>query len=304
MRVIDIETACSILLSKGVVAFPTETVYGLGADAADDAACTKIYKLKKRATTNPLIVHVRDLEHARQFGHMTPLAEKLAQKYWPGPMSIVVPSANRASSVALAGKKTICLRVPAHPVAQELLAQSGLAIAAPSANLSRMISATKSDHVAKYFDIPVIAEDGCVCGIESTIVDCTSDIPVILRDGFITEEDIEYSMDLHCKRAVNHGIAPGSEQKHYAPDCPLRMNATYASQMEVAVNFDDSRLHGAFSLVLGSDFVDAARNFYNVLHDAERLVRMHDLKGIAFAPIPFGGVGVALNDKLRRASAR
>src|ERR1700719_2193192 len=192
-----IEAAARILLEGGLVAFPTETVYGLGADATDAAAVARLYEAKGRPAFNPLIAHVADLAAARRAGEFTPLAEKLAAKFWPGPLTLVVPATTLVCDRARAGLATVALRVPAHAVAKKLLSAFGKPVAAPSANRAGHVSPTRAEHVIADLagEIDAVLDDGPTpLGLESTIVDCTGEMPLLLRSGGVPRSDIERAL--------------------------------------------------------------------------------------------------------------
>lgn len=308
----SIDLAADFIKMGKLVAFPTETVYGLGADATNEMAVKEIYALKGRPSINPLIVHVRSLDEALKIAVLNEKALKVARYFWPGPLTIVArlgDSTNIAASV-LAGLETVAIRVPAHRVALELLQKSGVPIAAPSANPSGYISATRHEHVLEHFagkDALVLRDkEECKYGIESTILDTTSKSPTVLRSGFITlkalaevlEEEVLLSSSLMQIKA------PGMLDKHYAPATKLRLNSTDLAIGEVGLNFGGARLLGAGSLNLSdkSDLIEAAANLYDMLKRLDDYARENNLLGIAVAPIPNEGVGLAINDRLQRAA--
>ncbi len=308
-----IKQAVTFIKSGKVVVFPTETVYGIGADATNQEACLKIFQFKNRPAINPLIVHVFSIEQAKEIGEFNYIAEKIAEKFWSGPLSIVVPlkkNANIALAVT-AGLKTIAIRMPSHPLALRLITQSGKPIAAPSANPSNYISPTRLEHVTKHFKdnkeiVILTAEDyQSQYGLESTIVDTTTDIPAILREGFITSEilEVELGTKIH-KASQNVNIkAPGMLEKHYSPTVPIRLNATDLNDKEIGLNFGDSKLRGEYSLNLSNtgNLIEAAANLYAYLRLLDDYAAAHNIKHIAVAPIPSINIGVAINDRLKRA---
>ncbi|WP_341788534.1 MULTISPECIES: L-threonylcarbamoyladenylate synthase [unclassified Rickettsia] len=309
-----IKQAVQFITSGKVVVFPTETVYGIGADATNQEACLKIFQFKNRPAINPLIVHVSSIEQAKEIGEFNYIAGKIAEKFWSGPLSIVVPlkeNANIATAVT-AGLKTIAIRIPSHPLALELIKQSGKSIAAPSANPSNYISPTRLDHVTKHFndneEIFILTDKHYQSkyGLESTIVDTTTDILTILREGFITAEVLEAALDIKIgKASKNINIkAPGMLEKHYSPIVPIRLNATNLNDKEIGLNFDDSNLKGEYSLNLSSkgDLTEAAANLYAYLRLLDDYAAAHNIEYIAVAPIPSINIGVAINDRLKRAA--
>lgn len=298
-----IEDAASILASGGLVAFPTETVYGLGADARNGTAVAAIYEAKGRPSFNPLIVHVADVKTARQYIVWSDAAERLASKFWPGPLSIVAPlrDGHGLSSLVTAGLPTVAIRMPAHPVARSLLAAFGGPVAAPSANPSGKISPTRPEHVRDGLAgrIDAIVDGGaCQVGVESTIVGLSDNGPVLLREGGIAAEEIEATLDMRLPR---HGEsdtlnAPGQLRSHYAPGASVRLEAVAAGKDEVMLGFGS--LAGDLNLSASGDLAEAASNLFEYLH-------LLDAKGkpIAVAPVPEHGLGRAINDRLRRAAA-
>lgn len=311
----NIHRAAEFIKSGNLVAFPTETVYGLGADATNEQACQKIFQIKGRPSINPLIVHVAAIEQAKTIGEFNDDAKKIAELFWPGPISIVVPlkaDAKIAKSVS-AGLATIALRIPSNNIALELIKQSNLPIAAPSANPSGYISSTSLNHVTEHFleeQEVFILEDNAEkseYGIESTIIDTTSGKLTILREGFITREILEEA--LGKKIAISSSLieikAPGMMEKHYSPKVSVRINADSLQEGEIGLNFADSKLASEFSLNLSTtgDLMEAASNLYSDLRKLDQYATKQNIKTIAVARIPETGIGAAINDKLKRASA-
>lgn len=309
--------AAKFIKSGNVVAFSTETVYGLGADASNEQACQKIFKIKKRPSINPLIVHVATMSQAKTIGEFNADAIKLSEVFWPGPLSIVVPlksGSNIAGSV-LSGMTTVALRIPSHNMALELIRKSGTPIAAPSANPSGYISATTLQHVKEHFandqDIFILEDNlnDCKCqyGIESTIVDSTTNNLTILRDGFITLEALEkvIGKKLDKTSSLMQIKAPGMMNKHYSPKVRIRLNAESLEANEVGLNFADSKLEGNFSLnlSLAGDLIIAASNLFASLRILDNYAELNGL-AIAVASIPKVGIGVAINDRLKRAAVK
>ncbi|ABV75538.1 hypothetical protein A1C_06575 [Rickettsia akari str. Hartford] len=309
-----VSKAVQFIKSGKVVVFPTETVYGIGADATNNEACLKIFQFKNRPASNPLIVHVFSIEQAKEIGEFNDLAIKIAEKFWSGPLSIVVPlkeNANIAPSAA-AGLNTIALRIPSYPVALELIRQSGVPIAAPSANPSNYISPTNAEHVTKHFkdnqEIFILAPEiyQSEYGLESTIIDTTTATPTILREGFITVEILEEVLRVKVLKASETSAikAPGMLAKHYSPKVPIRLNAINLEYNEISVNFGNSNLTGRFSLNLSTkgNLIEAAANLYAYLRILDDYAAAHDVSGIAVAPIPQENIGAAINDRLKRAA--
>ncbi|WP_375331782.1 L-threonylcarbamoyladenylate synthase [Candidatus Tisiphia endosymbiont of Temnostethus pusillus] len=312
-----LKQAAKFIKLGNVVAFPTETVYGLGADASNEQACQKIFKIKKRPSINPLIVHVATMSQAKTIGEFNADALKLSNIFWPGPLSIVVPlksGANIAESV-LAGMTTVALRIPSHNIALELIRKSGTPIAAPSANPSGYISSTTLQHVQEHFandqDIFILEDNlnDCKCqyGIESTIVDSTTNNLTILRDGFITLEALEKAIGkkLDKTSSLMQIKAPGMMNKHYSPRVKVRLNAESLEANEVGLNFADSKLEGNFSLNLSltGDLIETASNLFASLRILDNYAELNGL-AIAVASIPEVGIGVAINDRLKRAAVK
>jgi L-threonylcarbamoyladenylate synthase len=294
------EAAAEILAGRPV-AIPTETVYGLAADATSGEAVAGIYAAKGRPSFNPLIVHVAILADARKIATFDAVAELLAARFWPGPLTLVLPLLPGApiASLATAGLPTVALRVPAHPAMQDLLAATGRPLAAPSANASGAISPTRAGHVLRSLGgrIPLIIDAGPTgLGLESTIVAPAADGLRLLRPGPITIEMLTQASGAPLL-TQDHGIeAPGQLPGHYAPSKPLRLNAMMAEEDECLIGFGSvtSRL----SLSPDGNLIEAAARLFDLLHQADS----SDAPSIAVAPIPEEGIGQAINDRLRRAS--
>lgn len=289
-----IAEAARLILAGEPVAVPTETVYGLAADATNPDAVARIYDAKDRPSFNPLIVHVPDLAAARQLGEFNTEALALAEKHWPGPLTLVVPLREGAgiASIVTAGLPTIGIRLPAHPAMQALLRGVGRPLAAPSANASGAISPTRAEHVLKSLGgrIPLIIDSGATeRGLESTIVGATGAGLRLLRPGPI---------EVQAEPASGSRIeAPGQLQSHYAPSKPVRLNAELAQAGEFLIGFGS--VAGDENLSLSGDLVEAAARLFDLLHQADA----SDKTSIAVAPVPDAGLGVAINDRLRRAAA-
>jgi L-threonylcarbamoyladenylate synthase len=297
-----LDRAAALLGAGGLVAIPTETVYGLAVDAGDDAAVARLYQAKGRPAFNPLIVHVADAEQARALVEMPPHAARLARAVWPGALTLVLPIRPDAgvSPLVTAGLETLGVRVPAHPVARDLLRRTG-PLAAPSANPSGQVSPTTPAHVLAGLSgrIGAVLDGGpCTVGVESTIVRVLPD-PVLLRAGGIPAETLEAALGepLTEAGAAAQPEAPGQLASHYAPRGTLRLNANEARPGEVLLGFGP--VAGDLTLSARGDLVEAAATLF---------ARLHDLNGmkadrIAVAPIPETGLGRAINDRLRRAAA-
>ena len=289
-----ITEATRLILAGQPVAVPTETVYGLAADATNPEAVARIYEAKGRPSFNPLIVHVPDVAAARQVGEFNTEALALAEKHWPGPLTLVVPLREGTSiaSLVTAGLPTIGIRVPAHLAMQALLRGVGRPLAAPSANASGAISPTRAEHVLKSLGgrIPLIIDSGATeRGLESTIVGATGGGLRLLRPGPI---------EVQAEPASGSTIeAPGQLQSHYAPSKSVRLNAELAQAGEFLIGFGS--VAGDENLSLSGDLVEAAARLFDLLHQADA----SDQASIAVAPVPDAGLGVAINDRLRRAAA-
>lgn len=300
----EIAKAARVIRDGGLVAFPTETVYGLGADATSDRAVARVYEAKGRPSFNPLIVHVPDLAAAEKLGDFPGQARRLAEAFWPGPLTIVVPRRKTCpvSLLASAGLPSLALRVPAHPVAQELLQAVDRPVVAPSANASGRMSPTMAAHVrvglGKKVDL-VLDGGACAVGVESTIVGFLREEPELLRPGGIAREDIERVIGhrLAAARASDAPVAPGQLESHYAPHAELRLDAETRRAGEIYLGF--GARDGERNLSASGDLVEAAANLFRMLHELDET----GAKSIAVAPIPHRGLGEAINDRLRRAAA-
>lgn len=290
-----IAEAAALLAAGEPVAIPTETVYGLAAPADDPLAVARVYALKGRPAFNPLIVHVPDAAAAQALGELDARALALAQAFWPGALTLVVPARAGSPIAALvtAGLPTVALRVPAHPVARALLGALGRPLAAPSANASGRLSPTRAAHV----DLPVAVLDGgpCAHGLESTIVGLLPGEPArLLRPGAIAAEALEAVIGAPLAAAGEGVSAPGQLLRHYAPRKRLRLEATDPRPGEWLIGFGP--VEGNVTLSARGDLVEAAARLFDLLHQAEAAPG----GTIAVAPIPATGLGVAINDRLRR----
>ena len=290
-----------------LVAFPTETVYGLGADAANDAAIAAVFAAKGRPRFNPLIIHVTDMDMAERYVRMSATARRLARAFWPGGLSLVVPrrATCAVSLLAGAGLDTLAIRCPAHPAAQALISALGRPLAAPSANISGAVSPTTAAHVAQSLGgaVDMILDGGpCRAGIESTVVDTSGEQPVILRPGAVTQEEIEAVTGTLATTAEAGGNAPrspGMQERHYAPNCQLRINVTAAEPGEILLGFGPNAPPDALNLSQTGDIREAAANLFAMLREMEHA----GASAIAVMPVPEIGLGRAINDRLRRAAA-
>jgi L-threonylcarbamoyladenylate synthase len=296
-----IADAARLVLAGLPVAVPTETVYGLAADATSEEAVARIYQAKGRPGFNPLIVHVRDLAQAELFGEFCPAARAVALAYWPGALTLILPlrPASGIAPAVTAGLATIALRCPSHEAMQALLAACGRPLAAPSANRSGGISPTRADHVLKSLDgrIPLIVDGGATRhGLESTIVGFADERIVLLRPGPLDFAEIAALAQLGEGAASGRIEAPGQLRSHYAPSKPLRLETAAAEPDEWLIGFGEVKGHD--NLSPSGDLEEAAGKLFHALHCAE----MQAQPRIAVAPIPRHGLGAAINDRLRRAA--
>jgi L-threonylcarbamoyladenylate synthase len=288
-----IEEAARLVLAGEPVAVPTETVYGLAADATNAEAVARIYEAKGRPSFNPLIVHVPDLATAEAIGQFSAEARSLATEHWPGPLTLVVPLTDDApiASLVTAGLPTVALRVPAHPAMQALLKAVGKPLAAPSANASGRLSPTRAEHVLASLKgrIPLILDGGPTPrGIESTIVAVTGGPLRLLRRG---------PVEVDAKEISGVVEAPGMLASHYAPAKPVRLEATDARDGEYLIGFGP--VAGNATLSASGDLLEAAARLFDLLHEADTAPE----PGIAVAPIPGDGLAAAIRDRLQRAAA-
>jgi len=304
-----IERAARLIRGGELVAFPTETVYGLGADATSEVAVARIFAAKRRPRFNPLIVHVADLAEAEALARFDERAREAARHYWPGPLSLVLPRRPESglALLASAGLDTVALRVPAHDVAQRLLRAAGRPIAAPSANRSGRVSPTTAAHVAAELGdrVRLILDAGpCSVGVESTVIDLTGRAPVLLRPGGVTLEELSVIFGPIETAAAGEDAprAPGRLPSHYAPERPLRLDAVDPRPGEAFLAFGPEAPPG-FAEVLflsrSGDLAEAAANLFAMLRQLDR----PQFTAIAVMRIPESGLGRAINDRLRRAAA-
>ncbi len=302
--------AADCLHSGGLVVFPTETVYGLGANARDGEAVARIFEAKGRPRFNPLIVHVADLDDAKRLAHFSHEAEALAKAFWPGPMTLVLPRRKESglSDLVCAGLPSVALRVPAHEGALALIRAADLPIAGPSANPSGRVSPTRADHAAADLGdkADMILDGGpCLAGLESTIVGLTDGEPALLRAGALGREAIEEALGrpLASPRRGALPQAPGMLSSHYAPRARLRLDVQSALAGEAFLGFgetDGGTVPGPrLNLSARGDLREAAANLFAHLRELDA----SGAAGIAVAPIPHDGLGEAINDRLRRAAA-
>lgn len=307
-----IAEAGALIRKGGLVAIPTETVYGLAADATDDSAVARIFEAKGRPRFNPLIAHLADRAMAAKYADISPLAEKLIDAFWPGALTLVLP--RRAdcglSLLVSAGLDTVALRAPNHPAAQALIAAAGRPLAAPSANRSGSVSPTQADHVRQSLGdaVDLVLDGGpCSVGVESTIVKVDGDRAVLLRPGGVARADIEavVGAPLEAAPTTDKPEAPGMLTSHYAPAAPLRLNAARPNENEAFLGFGENAGDGeaALNLSPAGDLREAAANLFAYMRRLDALCAEHGLAGIAAAHIPSTGLGEAINDRLTRAAA-
>ncbi|MVO15132.1 L-threonylcarbamoyladenylate synthase [Parasedimentitalea huanghaiensis] len=299
----DLDQAATLLLAGQLVAFPTETVYGLGADARQGQAVAAVYEAKGRPSFNPLIAHLPSIDAAQRYVQWSAQAQTLADAFWPGPLTLVLPlrQDHGISPLVTAGLDTLAVRIPAHPTAHKLLALVDGPVAAPSANPSGRISPTTAAHVSAGLNgrIAAIVDDGaCGVGLESTIVGLATPQPILLRPGGLAAEEIEAVLGHPLMQRDAHDAltAPGQLLSHYAPNEQVRLNATQAKAGELMLGF--GAMACDLNLSEAGDLAEAAANLFGHLHQLDALN-----KPIAVAPVPTHGLGVAINDRLHRAAA-
>jgi L-threonylcarbamoyladenylate synthase len=305
-----IARAAALLRRGKLVAFPTETVYGLGADATDEQAAARIFAAKGRPRFNPLIVHVPGLAEAEDIAVFDERAREIAAQFWPGPLTLVLPR-RETSGIALlacAGLDTVAVRAPAHSVAQALLRATGRPLAAPSANRSGQVSPTTAEHVATELGrrAALILDGGpCAVGVESTVLDLTGAIPALLRPGGVTFEELSTVLGPIATPAADPAAprSPGQLASHYAPRLKLRLDVTEARPGEALLAFGPEAPPGfvqVMNLSRAGGVAEAAANLFTMLRRLDR----PEFTGIAVMPIPERGLGRAINDRLRRAAVR
>lgn len=304
-----IARAAEILNAGGIVAFPTETVYGLGGDARNANAVRGIYAAKKRPKHNPLIIHLADAESAMRFVEPDPLASELATEFWPGPLTLVLPIQTNSglSPLASGGHPTLGVRVPSDSVAMRLLKTFAGPIAAPSANRSGKVSPTEASHVIADLSgrINAVIDGGpCVHGIESTIVATQSGRAKVLRHGAIPEEAIiaRNMPQLKSAPASSAPVTPGQMASHYAPRSRLRLNATKPDSCELWLAFGPGCVGAEYNLSDAGNLVEAAANLFSLLRSIDEDAVRCGKGAVAVSPIPEHGLGAAINDRLARAA--
>ncbi|MDP2333107.1 MAG: L-threonylcarbamoyladenylate synthase [Reyranella sp.] len=307
----SVAEAARLLRDGKLVAFPTETVYGLGGDATNERAVAAIFEAKGRPEFNPLISHVLDTATAQKLVRWNETADRLAARFWPGPLTLVLPRSpgSPISLLATAGLDTVAIRAPSHPVAQALIRATDRPIAAPSANRSGAISPTRAEHVVESLGerVPLILDGGpCLVGVESTVLDLSTATPTLLRPGGATREAIEAVIGpIAASDALPSGDSarksPGQLESHYAPARPVRLGASTVGADEGLLAFGPTVPPGAmltYNLSPSGDLAEAAANLFAQM----RLLDRPGIGRIAVMPIPETGLGLAINDRLRRAS--
>ncbi len=305
-KVTQINKAVHILSSGGICAIPTETVYGLAADATNSDAVAKIYALKNRPTFNPLIVHVSSIDQAIEFAQISTDHQTICSYFWDKnlPLTVVMPlrDNHKISPLATAGLNTIAVRKPSHPIALDIINRVGL-IAAPSANQSKHISPTSADHVRKSFgdNAPYIVDGGpCTVGLESTILDLSSAKPCVLRAGGVTTEDLDTYFKMPLSIASETIKAPGMMKKHYSPGCPVILNAKTIKPGDILLGFGPNTPECAtLNLSPTGNLTEAATNLFDALYKLEAMKPNR----ILISPIPMIGLGIAINDRISRAAS-
>ena len=299
----DLLKASKLIETGGTLAFPTETVYGLGADATNNLAVAKIFQAKGRPSFNPLIIHCFSIEQIQAFAMWSSEAQTVAEKFWPGPLTMVLPLLphSKIASLALAGLQTVAVRIPAHSIAQSILKLANTPIAAPSANPSGSVSATKAEHVISKLNEKIegiVSGGSSEIGLESTIISFLP-VPRILRFGAIDEADISEILSLDLKKKALDGeiSAPGQLSSHYAPKGSIRLNSKVFKNKEVSLGF--GKVICDLNLSRTENLIEAAANLFDCLHKLDEM----GAEKIAVSPIPEEGIGIAINDRLKRAAA-
>lgn len=300
----SISEGAALIRAGKLVAFPTETVYGLGANALDDRAVASIFEAKGRPQFNPLIAHIPDFSWAAGFAEITETASRLARKFWPGPMTLVMKRRPDCpvSYLVSAGLDTVAVRLPGHATARALIEKAGAPVAAPSANISGTVSPTTAEHVRQGLAgrVSLIIDGGpCAVGVESTVLDVTGEVPVLLRAGGLTVEDIRGVTGdvLFPEKDPELPRSPGQLSSHYAPSLPVRLNASEAREGEALLGFGPAG-KAVLNLSPSGDLKEAAANLFAFM----RALDKKEFSGIAVMPVPTAGLGLAINDRLKRAA--
>lgn len=301
----NIAAAARALRDGALVVFPTETVYGLGADATNGQAVARIFAAKGRPALNPLIVHVAERTWVTGMAEPDGRFDRLARAFWPGPLTLVMRRRRDSpvSELVSAGLDTIAVRAPDHALAQALLREVKRPLAAPSANMSGGVSPTRADHVGALEGAAMVLDGGaCRVGLESTVLDLTRQVPAILRPGGVTREQIEAVLGPVTTAADDPAAprSPGQQASHYAPALPVRINAAATRAGEARLGFGPGQ-DSTLNLSPSGDLIEAAANLFAMLRTLDDATRHN---AIAVAPIPEHGIGIAINDRLRRAASR
>ncbi len=304
---VDLTQAIALLKNGNVVAIPTETVYGLAADASNEAALRQIYAIKQRPADNPLIVHIAEVNQVSDWAEFPPLAQKLAKAFWPGPFTLVLPAKPHVSSIVRANQATVALRVPSHPLTLQLLKQSGLALAAPSANKFTQLSPTTAAHVSAGLGEEIAVLDGGACevGIESTIVAVQGDDWQLLRLGMVSEANIHAVAGVPAKSFAQKIKAPGQHRLHYSPRTPMRLFATREELLKSVNVRSAALLLGAGAVPnctyfeLNKNAADVAQQLYDTLHKMDAL----GAEMLLIEAPPAAPEWLAILDRLTRAAA-
>ena len=314
--IMSIRKASKILNQNELVAFPTETVYGLGASAASNTGVAKIFAVKGRPKYNPLIIHIAKKQDIFKWAEVPKEVETLIETFWPGPLTLVLKQKKTQkpplASLITSNLRTIAIRVPSHETARRLIKEFGYPIAAPSANISGRISPTRAKDVLLNMRgkiAAVIKGDNCVIGLESTIINFSTSEPVVLRPGGVTIEEIEKKLGrrllkLSSPENGSEIIAPGMMKSHYAPKCKLNLNIKTPNASELFLGFGEMP-KGSLGLNLSQNgsLEEAAANLFAALTDIDEMATLMKLHTISVAPIPNVGLGIAINDRLKRAAA-
>ena len=297
------------LLNGDLVIVPTETVYGIGADATNNWAVKKIFHIKNRPFNNPIICHFENLEKIYEHAELNSTALKLAKAFWPGPLTLILKKrkVSKISQFVSNNIDMIGCRIPNHPIALKILKNLNRPIAAPSANISTKLSSTSIEHMDDKLKKNVFIVNGGVCdfGLESTVISVNNNKPKILRYGSITEEEIKNIIsEINCDDFKNtKPLSPGLQNKHYSPNTPIRINVSEVADGEALLNFGSNQLFSntyELNLSPSANLREAAKKFFDYLHKLDR----SEYKGIAVAPIPNFGLGKTMNDRLKRASSK
>ena len=312
----SIKRAAKLLNNDELVSFPTETVYGLGASAISNIAVAKIFSAKGRPTYNPLIIHIAEASDATKWAHIPKSAEILINNFWPGALTLVLAKKNlntQLASLVTGNLKTVAIRVPRHQTARALIKEFGFPIAAPSANLSGKVSPTRPEDVLTNLNGKIsalIKGEKCAVGLESTIIGFDNDNPILLRPGGIPSEIIEDTIKAKLlglngsTKKINSILAPGMMESHYAPNCTLKLNVEIPQPGELFLGFGNMPQDAiGLSLSHKGSLTEAASNLFSSLTDIDKMAELMKLKIVSVAPIPNFGLGIAINDRLKRAAA-